>query len=133
MARPPIFCGLAMSTREATRTPQGRMASAMRAMLFEACPASRNGAALLTLLTLQPLMPTGGQQARVFGDRGEIVAHVAAVEEDAAAGVAAFDRAIGVVPLIDPADGHGGRFADVGFAAVSLPCARLREADAKAP
>ena len=43
---------------------------------------------------------------------------MAVVEEDAAAGVAALDGAVGVVPLIDPADGHGGVFAQVGLAHV---------------
>ncbi len=56
----------------------------------------------------------GRQQAAVFGDGGEVVADVAAFEEDAAAGVAALDGAVGVVPLVDPADGVGWLVA-VGF------------------
>ena len=58
----------------------------------------------------------GGEQAGVFVDGGEVVADVAGFEEDAAAGVAALDGAVGVVPLVDPADGGGGllRFVDVG-------------------
>ena len=39
-------------------------------------------------------------------------------EEDAASGVAALDGTVSVVPFVDPADGHGGAFAKVGFAHV---------------
>ncbi len=60
-----------------------------------------------------------GQQARVFGDGREVVADVAALEEDAAACIAALDGAVGVVPLIDPADRHGGVLAQVGPTQVS--------------
>ncbi len=57
--------------------------------------------------------PDGGEQAAVVGDAGEVGADVAVVEEDGAAGVAALDGAVEVVPLVDPADGGGRRF-DVG-------------------
>jgi len=50
----------------------------------------------------------GGKEATVFGDGGEVFANVAAFEEDGPAGVAAFDGAVGVVPVVDPADGEGG-------------------------
>ena len=54
--------------------------------------------------------PDGGQKAAVVVDAGEVGADVAVVEEDAAAGVAALDGAVEVVPLVDPADGGGGGF-----------------------
>ncbi len=50
----------------------------------------------------------GGEQAGVFLDRGEVLADVAGLEEDGTAGVTALDGAVGVVPLVDPADGEGG-------------------------
>ena len=58
---------------------------------------------------------------------------MAVVEEDAAAGVAALDGAIGIVPFIDPADGHGGALADVGFAHVDAlrEVAQKRECSVK--
>ncbi len=58
--------------------------------------------------------PDGGEQAAVVVDAGEVGADVAVVEEDAAACVAAFDGAVEVVPLVDPADGRGGGFGS-GF------------------
>ena len=61
----------------------------------------------------------GGEQAAVVGDAGEVGADVAVVEEDAAAGVAALDGAVEVVPLVDPADGGGGGFGG-GFGGEGL-------------
>jgi hypothetical protein len=46
-----------------------------------------------------------GQQTAVFGDRREIVADIAAFKENGPARIAALDRAVGVVPLVDPANG----------------------------
>jgi hypothetical protein len=54
--------------------------------------------------------PDGGEETAVIVDAGEVGADVPRVEEDAAAGVAAFDGAVEVVPLVDPADGRGGGF-----------------------
>ncbi len=54
-----------------------------------------------------------GQQARVFGHRCQVLANIAAFKEDRPSGVAALDGAVGIVPLVDPADGHGRVFADV--------------------
>ena len=59
-----------------------------------------------------------GQQPCVLGNRPEVVAHVAGVEKDAAARVAALDGAVGIVPLVHPADGHRGFLAQAGFAHV---------------
>ncbi len=50
----------------------------------------------------------GGEEAGIFGDRRKVLTDVAAFEEYGAAGVTALDGAVGVVPLIDPADRHGG-------------------------
>ena len=50
----------------------------------------------------------GGEQAGVVVDAREIGADVVGVEEDRAAAVAAFDGAVEVVPVVDPADGGGG-------------------------
>ncbi len=58
------------------------------------------------------------QQASVFGNRRKVVADVTRVKEDAASGIAALDGAIGVVPLVDPANGHGGTFAEIDLAHV---------------
>ena len=93
------------------------MASAMRASCLELCGVERSGAAL-HVVDIAAIDADRGQQAGVFGDRREVLAHVAAVEEDGAASVAALDRAVGVVPLVDPADGHCRVFADVGLAHV---------------
>ena len=63
--------------------------------------------------------PDGGEQTAIVGDAREVGADVAVVEEDAAAGVAALDGAVEVVPLVDPADGRrggfGGRFCGEGL------------------
>ncbi len=48
-----------------------------------------------------------GQQARVFGYGLQVFADVSAFEKDRPARIAALDRAVGIVPLVDPADGHG--------------------------
>ena len=58
----------------------------------------------------------GGEQAGVVVDAREIGAHVVGVEENRAAAVAAFDGAVEIVPVVDPADWGGGllRFVDVG-------------------
>src|SRR5262249_35063536 len=56
-----------------------------------------------------------GEDAGVVVDAGEVGANVVGVEEDGAATVAAFDGAVEIVPVIDPA-GWGGRllgFVDV--------------------
>jgi hypothetical protein len=53
-----------------------------------------------------------GQQASVFGHRRKVVADAATFKKDAAPGVAALDGAIGIVPLIDPADGHCRAFGN---------------------
>ena len=50
----------------------------------------------------------GGKEAGIFGDRSEVCADLAALEEDASACIAALDRAVGVVPLVDPANVEGG-------------------------
>jgi hypothetical protein len=58
------------------------------------------------------------RQTAVFGDGREVVADMAAFKENGQASIAVFDRAVGVVPLVDPANGKGrtgvkrpGRFA----------------------
>ncbi len=63
--------------------------------------------------------PDGGEQTAVVGDAGQVGADVTVVEEDAAAGVAALDGAVEVVPLVDPADGGGGGFGG-GFGGEGL-------------
>ena len=85
------------------------MASAMRAS-SRSISGVRKAQALFTLLRLQPLIPIDASRRAYSATRREVVADVAVVEEDAAAGVAALDGAIGVIPLVDPADGRGGRF-----------------------
>ena len=104
----PTVCGLAMSTESAMRTPQGRKASAIRASSLSEVSLRASGAAL-TLFTLQPLMPTEASRRAYSLTRREVGADVSVVEEDGAARVSALDAAIGVVPLIDPADGRGRR------------------------
>ncbi len=49
----------------------------------------------------------GGEEATVFGDCGQVFADIAVFEKDAGAGVAALDGAVGVVPLVDPAEFEG--------------------------
>ena len=78
-----------------------------------ASPVEKSEAAALTLLMLQPLMPMEARRRRVFGDGRQVVADVAAFKKDAAAGVATLDGAVGVVPLVDPADGEGGVLENV--------------------
>ncbi len=60
---------------------------------------------------VQPLMPMEASRRRVVAGAAEIGADVAVVKEDGAAGITALDGAVEVVPLIDPADGSGGRLA----------------------
>ena len=52
--------------------------------------------------------PDGGQKARVRFGSPEVLPDVSLAEEDGRPGVAAFDGAVRIVPLVDPADGRGG-------------------------
>src|ERR1700679_921715 len=60
------------------------------------------------VVNVQSINADRGEQTAVFGNGAEIVADIAAFKENGPAGIAALDRAIGVVPLVDPADGKGG-------------------------
>src|SRR5207244_11796227 len=54
-----------------------------------------------------------GQHAAVVADAREIGAGAQVVPEDGSSAVAALDRAVEVVPVIHPADGHAGLFGFV--------------------
>jgi hypothetical protein len=69
----------------------------------------------------------GGEEASVIGDGSEVLTDIAVFEEDAAAGVAALDGAVGVVPLVDPADVKGGLGAVVELGDVSAGCDEAKE------
>jgi len=63
------------------------------------------------------------EQAGIVGDGSEVLADIAVFKKNAAAGVAALDGAIRVIPLVDPANSHGGVAAPgvlmTGFTKVS--------------
>jgi hypothetical protein len=107
---PPTTCGLERSTESDMRTPQGRKASAMRATRA-ASPVVEGAQVGVDVVDGASVDADGGEQATVLADAGEVGADVAVVEEDGTAGVAALDGAVEVVPLVDPADGGGGRLA----------------------
>ena len=110
--RPPIFCGLAMSTLMAEPDAPGTHGIGDAGQLLEVVGVEqlRRGVDVVDVAAVDA---DRGQQAGVFGDRGEVFADVAAFKEDGPAGVAALDGAVGVVPLVDPADGHGGLRAEI--------------------
>ena len=60
------------------------------------------------MFTLQPLMPTEASRRAYSATGAKVLADVAALKENRPAGIAALDGAVGIVPLIDPADRHGG-------------------------
>ena len=96
-----------MSTLMASRTPHGRMASAirLRPWIISGVEERRGSVYVVHVAAVDA---DGGEQPRVFADGAQVVAHLAVLKEDRPAAVAALDGAVGVVPLIDPANGHGG-------------------------
>ena len=58
----------------------------------------------LTLLIETRVDPERREQPRVVANARKIVADVVVLPEDRAAAVAALDRAVEIVPLIDPAE-----------------------------
>ena len=117
MFSPPIFCGLAMSTESPDAHP-------VRPHGFgDSCHSLKHlrrqkARGVVDIVQIAAVDADRSQQARVFGDRREVIAYVPVVKEDAAASVPALDGAVGIVPLIDPANGHGGMLAQVGVAHV---------------
>ena len=90
------------------RTPQGRNASAMRASSWIISGSSVCRFAV-DVVDGDAVEADRGQQPAVLGDPAQVRAHVAIVEENAAAGVAALDASVEVIPLIDPANGRRRR------------------------
>ena len=67
-------------------------------------------------------MPTEASRRAYSLTQRQIVADISTLKEDRPAAVAALDGAVGVVPLVDPADGHGGSFDHVEMREVSTRC-----------
>jgi hypothetical protein len=59
------------------------------------------------VIDVQSVDADRGQQTAVFGGGREVVADIAAFKENGPASRAALDGAVGVAPLVDPANGKG--------------------------
>ena len=63
---------------------------------------------VVDIIDIASVDPDRCEQARVGGGFAQIIANFSALEEDRPAIVAASDAAVGVIPFLYPADGHGG-------------------------
>ena len=128
VSRWPTDCGLPKSTEIATRTPQGRMASAMRAIC--GCECGREQSRIgIHIIDGAAIDAERGEQAGVIGRAREVLAHVVVLPEDGITAVAAFDGAVEAVPMVHPAHRCVGGLAlvEIGKALAHGDLAQQRE------
>ena len=66
-------------------------------------------------------MPTDASRRAYSLHGAQVIAHLAALEENGRPAVAALDGAVGVVPFIGPANGHGGAAASFDYCETAAP------------
>ena len=109
---PPISRGLAKFSEISSERPSGRNASAMRATSGKQL--GRDHADVgVDVVDRAAVDADRGHQAGVVAHAVEILGDVTVFPEDRLAGVAALDRAVEIVPMVEEADGGVGLFVEV--------------------